>query len=761
MKKSVVFFVVVGILIGTSFLGFAETIPDTSAAVSSDAASALVRLYVGDDLSRVPREFEKVARHPGESVDVILSSDQLETLGMRDGTYEVLISDVDAYDRTVAASYHSLAETEQMLADIADDYSQITQLTSLGKSYQDRDIWCLEVSDNPGVDEGEPGVVLLGLHHAREWPSLEICLYIADTLTSEYGSDTQLTSLVDSRRIWIVPCVNPDGYYYDHDQGHDWRKNRHYFPEFGTYGVDLNRNYPGSCNGDPTGSWGSIGIASATHNPAYSTYCGPGPFSELETQAVQQLFLSNNVSACITWHTYSELVLWPWAYSTIAKSPDDSYMKQVGQEIASRITRQSGSGTYTPSQSSGLYPTTGDTTDWTYGHAHYILGRPTFSYTIEACSSFHPSSSYLDQIVSENFDGALYLLTEAENIQQVVPRVIPPRLQDISYSETGDYTVQWEEVNPAAQPDVFQLDELSGLSYHVDDAETPSSYWELERFTLSDERAHSGAQSYQSHQGNGRISTMTSIMPLPILNVSTVSFWTWYNIEENWDFAFFEVSREGRCFEVIDSYTGSSDEWQYKEYDLSKYYGDSVFLRFRYSTDEEVTGEGFYVDDISPLAQFEIVATLSDTLTTDSYEITGRQNGTYFYRIRGENSEHGWGDFSTLQYVLVGDAQDTEPPSLTLSRPAPNRLYFNNRNLLPFFATVIIGEITIEAEAFDPSGIKKVEFLINGDVRETDSTPPYNWTWKDSTFLKKEISIRASDYFENNAEQQITIWKFF
>ena len=130
----------------------------------------------------------------------------------------------------------------------------------------------------------------MGLHHAREWPTVEICLHIANNLTSLYGVNSTITSLVNNRRIWIVPCVNPDGYYYCHDQGHDWRKNRHYFPQYGTYGVDLNRNYNGSSDGNAWGAWGSIDSASVTHDPSDEVYCGPGPTSELEIQAISNFF---------------------------------------------------------------------------------------------------------------------------------------------------------------------------------------------------------------------------------------------------------------------------------------------------------------------------------------------------------------------------------------------------------------------------------------------------------------------------------------
>ena len=326
----------------------------------------------------------------------------------------------------------------------------------------------------------------MGLHHAREWPTVEICLTIANRLTSQDRVNQTITDLVNNRRIWLVTCVNPDGYYRTHDQGMTGGKTCITSPMDDTTGVDLNRNYGGSSNGNAWGAWGSIGSGSVTHQPDYETYCGPGATSEYEIQAIRNVFLQNDICAGITWHTYSELVMWPWGYSYSDHVPDNTYISQIGQQIASRITRDSGSGTYTPQQSSALYPTTGDTIDWAYGNAHYIQGKTTFEYSIEACSDFQPPASRLDQICNENFDGALYLLQQAQTIRDsVVPRVIPPVLNEIHQQGTGTYNISWVEQNPAANPDYFQLDELTGLTLRTDTAEAGTSDWTLDGFTVS------------------------------------------------------------------------------------------------------------------------------------------------------------------------------------------------------------------------------------------------------------------------------------
>jgi hypothetical protein len=678
---------------------------------SSFFITDLVRVDITQWFVGLPQDVEIAAASQGEWVDIIIPRYRLPELTALQLPYTVLIADMDAYDREMMGSYHTFAQIEGILQDIATNYPSITSLYSIGTTYEGRTIWCLEISDNPGVDEGDPGVFFMGLHHAREWPSVEICLHIASNLTSAYGSNATITDLVNNRRTWIVPCVNPDGYYYCHDLGNDWRKNRQYFSQYGTYGVDLNRNYNGSTNGDIWGEWGSIGSGSVTHDPGDEVYCGPGPTSELETQAISTFFAGNDICASISWHTYAEELYWAWGY-TSSHTPDDTYMSAVGTQIAQRITRQSGSGTYTPQQAYGLYPTTADNVDWEYGYSHYVLGRTTFAYTIEACSQFHPSASVLDQVCKENCDGALYLLQEAQNIRDtVVPRVMPPIIDDLSNDSDGNYQVSWQEQNPIADPDYFQLDELSGLSIKSDDAESGSGLWTLNGFALSTSRYHSGSSSFKSRYLNADVSSMTTVYPIPIIAGMKLSFWCWYATENNYDDAFVEVSRDGRSYDILDIFTGSSSNWIYKEYDLSNYSDESVFIRFRYTTDQNTLQEGFYVDDISPIADFDTVTTLSSSITTQFYDVTGQNNGTYYYQVKGHNSVRGWCDFSTLEKIVVSLGEDTTPPVTTCTLTGEME------------GGVYVSSVTVTLTATDDSGVDYTKYKLDNGGWITYTTP--------------------------------------
>ncbi len=632
--------------------------------IDVDDQPILVRIDTTKELPFLRNNMDVVNGEPGRYIDVLLSSKSLPYLIDQQVSYTILSTDLNAIAQSMVDSYPTFEEMEDQLHTIASMYPSITSLYSIGQSYEDREIWCLEISNNPGVDEQKPGVLFMGLHHSREWPTIPITLSLINELVESYGTNETITELVDNRQIWVIPCVNPDGYYYDHDQFAGvkwWRKNRHYFPDFNLYGVDLNRNYGGSSNGDPYSMWGSAGIS---HHPESDVYCGLEPFSEMEVSHMKQFFLNHSIDASISWHTYGELVLWPWGYSTGVQAPDYEYMGEIGNAIAEEITKMSGEGHYRPQQSAFLYPTTGDTTDWFYGYSHYVLGKPHFAYTIEACSSFHPDEFHLQQICDENIDGALLLLKEAENISKAPSRVLPPKITDISNTDDTYLSVSWDEKNPNAELQQLKVQHLANCSLILDQASDEQSFWEFTDFERTSTQVHSGNFSYRSHVENNKVSVMTSKYPLFVTENMSLSFYCYYQIQDNYDYAFLEISTNGRSYTVLDSFTGPNPKWTYKEYDLSGYQGSSIFIRFRYFTDSRITGSGFFVDDIHPVSTFESVSIIDQDIVSTPFSLPlNLENTSDFLRVRGYNDAYGWGDFGQLYQIseFTGNSAPSTP----------------------------------------------------------------------------------------------------
>ena len=126
------------------------------------------------------------------------------------------------------SGYHNYPEMVGEIRQAEADFPDLVEVSSIGKSYKGRDIWIAKVSDNVAEDEDEPEVLIDALHHAREHLTTEQALATLRWLTRDYGSDQKITDLVDSREIWIVVALNPDGMQYDltGDPFRAWRKNR-------------------------------------------------------------------------------------------------------------------------------------------------------------------------------------------------------------------------------------------------------------------------------------------------------------------------------------------------------------------------------------------------------------------------------------------------------------------------------------------------------------------------------------------------------
>ena len=309
------------------------------------------------------------------------------------------------------SGYHTYEELAAEVARYANAYPGIVRRFSIGTSYQGRQIWAAKISDNVGIDEREPEVLFDGLHHAREHLTAEMTLYTMRLLASNYGKDSRITRIVNTREIFIVFALNPDGGEYDIAGGryHGWRKNRQ--PNAGTtaIGTDLNRNYGFR--------WACCGGSSG--NPWNETYRGSAPWSAVETRRLRDFVNSRVVSGrqqirtAISFHAAGEQILWPYGY-TRTDVPSDMRLDDQRAFVAMgrAMARTNG---YTPMQSSSLYITDGDAIDWLYG-AHRI-----FAYTFELYPSggsgierFYPPDEVIGRETSRNRGAVLYLAEQAD-----------------------------------------------------------------------------------------------------------------------------------------------------------------------------------------------------------------------------------------------------------------------------------------------------------------------------------------------------------
>jgi len=375
------------------------------------------------DFLRFQRDgYDICAYHPGLYLDLLLNSALYSELQTRYPEIRItqtearLKSNLKAPSRDLPGyrNYQTMVDELMVLQAL---YPNLVRVESIGQSWGaqyaaqnipaylsfNHQIWAVKLSNNVYEDEDEPAFYFVGEHHAREPISMEMVMGILNHLLEGYGIDPEITGIINSSEIWLVPLLNPDGHKLVIDESDIWWRKNIYDNNgnssidtdewgYGADGIDLNRNYGYK--------WGFI---NASSDPYWVTYHGTSPFSEIETQAFRDLILSRKFIAGISYHTYGEYVLYPLGYMPNIVSPDTAEMQALAIAMASTIPKQ-GSGTYTPMPSYSLYPVSGSSDDWLYGE------RGIYGFTIEMADEFIPPAASVPTIVANNINAAKLLL---------------------------------------------------------------------------------------------------------------------------------------------------------------------------------------------------------------------------------------------------------------------------------------------------------------------------------------------------------------
>ncbi len=383
---------------------------------------ALIRVH-GDS----PAHLKQLYRMNGEGFDIVEGETvgevrmnalpehlaRLTELGYR---YDILQADVETYyaqrlndtPLELMGGYHTYAEIVAMLDTIHAQHPTITSAKfSIGQTYEGRDMWALKISDNPAVDENEPEVFYNSLIHAREPAAMEAVLHFMNYLTDNYGTNADATDMVNNRELYFLPCVNPDGYEYNRatnpSGGGQWRKNRKPNGD-GSFGIDLNRNFDAAWGIDDNGS---------SPFPSDLTYRGPAPFSELETQHLRDFINSRQFVTQEDFHTYSNLVLYPWGtsyYDGDGLCADNAIFQMLADSMAYWIHTVNNVWYTTGTPWQTLYNTNGGSFDWEYGDS---LNHPKiFAVTTEvggATDGFWPAQARILPLAQENLPANMFL----------------------------------------------------------------------------------------------------------------------------------------------------------------------------------------------------------------------------------------------------------------------------------------------------------------------------------------------------------------
>jgi hypothetical protein len=289
-------------------------------------------------------------------------------------------------------------------------------LETIGFSHQGRPMLAMRLTKEPRRWNRwgwkrlrrRPQVLFVATHHAREWVATEMAMRLVKHLTDNYGSDARVTEILDTSQVWILPVANPDGYQYTFDHERLWRKNLRDNDNNGEItaadGVDLNRNFDAHWGLDDEGSSPIL---------ADYTYRGPAANSEPETQALIDFMDEHSFKFAISYHTYGDLILYPWGWQVQTPCFDDPiFVAQAGTDENPAIRDSILDIGYDPGVGADLYTTNGDFTDWSYSVARVP------SHTVELTYGY-----------SDPEDDTTYYGFEFPNDEEMVQQVFRDNLE--------------------------------------------------------------------------------------------------------------------------------------------------------------------------------------------------------------------------------------------------------------------------------------------------------------------------------------------
>ncbi|KAF2023960.1 hypothetical protein EK21DRAFT_79737 [Setomelanomma holmii] len=275
-------------------------------------------------------------------------------------------------------SYHPYADHVEWWRDLQGSFSNQSNLTSSGTSYEGRDIFGLHLWGAGGPRK--PAVLYHGTVHAREWIATPIIEYVAQQLVEGYMSGNNITqAFLNNYDFYIFPFVKPDGFVYSQTNERPWRKNRQpppaNAPNQTCFGRDVNRNWETNWDAEPRG---------ASPNPCSQTYRGVVPRDAPENGGLDDFVRktrdAQGIKLFIDWHSYSRLILSPFRHKETLYAPQLGKWTKAAVLVSEAIRAESTNATTFTFGPSGvvLYPTTGSSVDHIY-----TISLAEFSYTIE------------------------------------------------------------------------------------------------------------------------------------------------------------------------------------------------------------------------------------------------------------------------------------------------------------------------------------------------------------------------------------------
>ncbi|KAK4168958.1 hypothetical protein QBC43DRAFT_356471 [Cladorrhinum sp. PSN259] len=218
-------------------------------------------------------------------------------------------------------------------------FPTITEMSSIGKSYEGRDVFALRVgarSDDDETSKARKTILVTGGLHGREWISTSTVTYLMWSVITAYDKEPMITKILKHFDIIFIPVLNPDGYEYTWQTDRLWRKSRQQTKLRFCRGLDLDHAFGHE--------WES---ANLNTDPCSESYGGDAPFqaveaSELAKWARNQTENGVKFVGFLDLHSYSQQVLFPYAYSCSIDPPNLENLQELAVGLAKAIRLSSG-----------------------------------------------------------------------------------------------------------------------------------------------------------------------------------------------------------------------------------------------------------------------------------------------------------------------------------------------------------------------------------------------------------------------------------
>lgn len=292
---------------------------------------------------------------------------KIETSGL---DYEILKPDLNAWsasfgDALVPNGYYTFNEIEAIADSLVTAFPSICKKVVFGQSASFQELAALKISDNVDIDENEAEILFDGGIHGDEVGGSQNVIMFARDLCRDYGTNPDITDLIDNREIWLYYCVNP------------WGRNN--MTRYNSNGIDINRDFGYM--------WGYEGGSMS-------------PFSQPETKALRSCKLDNQFTVYTNYHSGIEIISYPWS-NRVTLAPD----KAAFNALAQVYSNNSGYSSLPYGQGALImYLIQGSTKDFDYGSLGSI------GWSIEISNDKQPAGSLIQYFYDVNKPAMLALI---------------------------------------------------------------------------------------------------------------------------------------------------------------------------------------------------------------------------------------------------------------------------------------------------------------------------------------------------------------